>query len=291
VPEAVSVVIPVRAPAPWFATALASALSDPDAAEVIVVEDGTRELREDELGGARLIRLPPSGRSAARNTGVAAAATPLVAFLDADDRSLPGRLARQRDAIRAAPLTYGRVRVVSEAGGAHGEWNALLGRRFDELARSRGGIDAVLSTNCPIYTSAVLVRRDDFLAAGGYDTALDAFEDLDLYLRLAQRRPLAPTPGEPVTEYLLHAGNTPSSRLYEGALYVAEKHLPDARGRTRRLLLARRVEALWGLGRFREARRAALRALVAEPRLAASASFGRRLAASFLPGRILEARR
>ena len=289
--DAVTVVIPVRAPAPFFAGALASVLDDADAAEVIVIEDGTRELDESELGRARLIRLPPSGRSAARNAGVEAATSPLVAFLDADDRSLPGRLARQRDAIGTAPLTYGRVRVVDEAGRPHDEWNRLLARRFNRLAETRGTVEAVLATNCPIYTSAVVVGRDDFLAAGGYDTNLDAFEDLDLYLRLAERGPLVPTPGQAVTEYQLHGGNTPSRRLYEGSLYVAEKHLPGARGRTRRLLLARRVEALWGLGRFREARSAGLRALAAEPRLAASASFGRRLATSLLPVRILEARR
>ena len=142
-----------------------------------------------------------------------------------------------------------------------------------------------------MYTSATLVRRDAFLAAGGYDPSFEAYEDLDLYLRLARAGRLVPVGGEPVAVYRLHGANTPSPRLYEGALAVAEKHLPDARGRARRLLLERRIDALWGLGRFAEARRAALQAAATKPLLLGHPRFAKRLASSALPQRALEARR
>jgi len=74
-------------------------------------------------------------------------------------------------------------------------------------------------------------------------------------------------------------------------LAVAEKHLPDARGRARRLLLERRIDALWGLGRFAEARRAALQAAATKPLLLGHPRFAKRLASSALPQRALEARR
>ena len=123
-----------------------------------------------------------------------------------------------------------------------------------------------------------------FLAVGGFDPAFEAYEDLDLYLRLSRLGDLLPVDGEPVTTYRLHGSNTPSSRLYEGALRVAEKHLPRTRGRARRLLLERRVDALWGLGRFEDARRAALRALLEEPRLLLRPRFAKRLAGGLVRG-------
>src|SRR5213078_223155 len=61
-----------------------------------------------------------------------------------------------------------------------------------------------------------------------------AYEDLDLYLRLARAGDLLPVDGEPVTTYRLHGANTPSPRLYEGALRVAEKHLPRTSRRAAR---------------------------------------------------------
>src|SRR2546430_15371547 len=93
-----------------------------------------------------------------------------------------------------------------------------------------------------------MVRRDGFLAVGGFDSAFDAYEGLDLYLRLARIGDLLPVDGEPVTTYRLHGANTPSPRLYDGALRVAEKHLPRTSGRARRLLLERRGDAPRGPG-------------------------------------------
>jgi glycosyltransferase involved in cell wall biosynthesis len=290
----VTVVIPVRAPAPYLAAALASVLDDPDAAEVVVVENGTQEVQQRDLGRARLIRLTEAGRSAARNAGVEAAETPFVAFLDADDRALPGRFARQREALAAAPdagLTYGRVRIVDVGGNVVPEDDALLNARFDVLSAGPNDVESILETRCPIYTSATMVRRDSFREAGGYDVTLDWYEDLDLYLRFAESCGLVPTAGGPVSEHVRTGAQTTSDQLYTGMIAVAGKRLPHARGKTRRVLLDRRVEALWGLGRFADARRAALRAVVQEPRLAASPTFGRRLVGSLLPTRILEARR
>ena len=236
------------------------------------------------MPGARVLRREERGRSAARNLGVEAARTPFVAFLDDDDAALPGRLERQRAALEGgwwAPLAFGRVRVVDGDGNPRDDWNRLLNRRFDRLGRTVSYED-VLAVQAPIYTSATMVRRDAFLAVGGFDPAFEAYEDLDLYLRLARAGDLLPVDGDPVTTYRLHGANTPSSRLYEGALRVAEKHLPRTSGRARRLLLERRVDALWGLGRVADTRRAALRALLEEPALVLHPRFARRLAGAAL---------
>ena len=265
----VTVVIPTLGRSPFLGEAIASALAD-GPAEVLVVSDGAGAL---EVPTARVIAIEHAGRSAARNRGVEEARTGLVAFLDDDDLVVPGRFARQTEAIGDASLTFGRVQVVDGEGSPRGDWNALLARRFPS-----GPVDAaeLLSKQTPVYTSATLVRREAFLEAGGYDPALDAYEDLDLYLRLGR---LVPTPGGPVATYRLHGRNTPSDRLYEGVLAVTEKHLPESRGAVRRALLARRVDALWGLRRLRGE---AMRAAVSEPLLLTNPRFLLRLAGSAL---------
>jgi glycosyltransferase involved in cell wall biosynthesis len=278
----VTVVVPTLGTSPYLREAVESALAERPA-EVLVVVNGGAEV---DVPGARVLRREERGRSAARNLGVEAARTPFVAFLDDDDVALPGRLERQRAALDGAwwaPLAFGRVRVVDGGGEPREDWNRLLDRRFARLARARAvSYEDVLAVQAPIYTSATMVRRNVFLAVGGFDPAFEAYEDLDLYLRLARAGDLLPVDGDPVTTYRLHGANTPSPRLYEGALRVAEKHLPRTSGRARRLLLERRVDALWGLGRVADTRRAALRALLEEPALLLHPRFARRLAGAAL---------
>jgi GT2 family glycosyltransferase len=242
----------------------------------------------------RLLRLSHVRRSRARNSGVEAAKTPYVAFLDEDDLSLPGRLERQRAALEAAPaavMTYARVTVVDGELRPLAWWNDILPGRFDTLVARGSSFDAVAELGGPLYLSATMVRRDAFLAAGGFDPDFDAHEDLDLYLRLARNGALVPTPGEAVTLQRIHGANTQSDDLYRGTLGVTAKHLSESSGRGRRALLERRVDALWGLGEFGRARREAAAAALSEPALFGHPRFVKRLLSLAAPTRLLEARR
>jgi GT2 family glycosyltransferase len=136
-----------------------------------------------------------------------------------------------------------------------------------------------------------MVRRNAFLATGGFDPAFDAHEDLDLYLRLARDGGLIPVPGPPVTSYRVHGSNTRSDDLYRGTLAVTAKHLPTTQGRARRALLERRVDALWALGEFGRARREAIAAGLSEPALFGHPRFVKRLLSLSAPTRMLEAAR
>lgn len=272
---------------------MASALAE-EPAEVLVVEDGTAGVDEARLGGARLLRLPHVRRSRARNAGVEASTTTFVAFLDEDDLCLPGRLERQRECLLAAPaatMSYARVIVIDGTGAPIPSWNDLLAKRFDKLVRRGTTFEAVVALGGPLYTSATMVRRDDFLATGGFDQAFDAHEDLDLYLRLARNGKLVPCLGPAVTSYRLHGANTSSDALYRGTLGVTAKHLPDARGGDRRVLIERRIDALWGLGEFAGVRHEAFAAAVAHPLLLSHPRFMKRVVASLMPTPILERRR
>jgi len=289
----VTMVIATRGPSAFFTESLDSALAELPA-EVIVVEDGTRGVDEGDLRGARLLRLDAVGRSAARNAGVDAAATPFVAFQDDDDVTLPGRLGRLRSSLEqaaASPLSFGPVRVVDGEGRPNREWNDLLAGRARALSRQGASFAGILESRCPIYTSATMVRREAFLKVGGYDRQLDAYEDLDLYLRLARLGALAQCGGDPVTAYRLHGANTPSHRLYEGLVAVTAKHLPGARGLERRLLVEWRLEALWGLGRYPAVRAEGSRAALQDPLLLSRPGFVKRFLGAALPARVRELRR
>jgi GT2 family glycosyltransferase len=195
------------------------------------------------------------------------------------------------DAAPDATMTYARVVVVDAELRPDEVTNALLLDRWNRLLARRTSYDAVAELGGPLYLSATMVRRDAFLAAGGFDDSFDAHEDLDLYLRLARDGRLVPSLGEPVTLYRVHGANTASDDLYRATLGVTAKHLPQARGRSRRALLERRVDALWGLGEFRTARSEALHAAAYEPRLLTHPRFVKRLLALAAPVRVLKARR
>jgi len=96
----VSVIVPVRNGAPYLAEALDSVLgqSTPPG-RLIVVDDGstddTPHLLEWYAERALVLRQEPHGVGAALNRGVAAARSPLLAFLDADDVWMPTALERR----------------------------------------------------------------------------------------------------------------------------------------------------------------------------------------------------
>lgn len=108
-PSSVSVVIPVRNGAAFVAEAIDSVLAQEGfACEVIVVDnastDGTAELVEQRYGSrVVLVEEPRLSAAHARNTGARVAAGEWLAFLDADDVWLPGKLQRQMEAWDAQP--------------------------------------------------------------------------------------------------------------------------------------------------------------------------------------------
>jgi glycosyltransferase involved in cell wall biosynthesis len=161
-------------------------------AELIVVDDGSTDGTIEELqtllahsGGqlfsAKLLRTENRGVAAARNTGVAAASAPMLAFLDSDDLWLPRKLAWQLRFMRANP--HCRISQTQEI------W-LRNGRRVNPARRHRkraGDIFIESLSTCLISPSAVMLRADLFRAVGGFDESMLAAEDYDLWLRILAR--------------------------------------------------------------------------------------------------------
>lgn len=159
---------------------------------VVVVDDGSADGsgRRAERAGARVIRHDsPRGPAAARNAGLAAAETEIVAFIDADcevapgwRRGLAGLLAADPDLALVAP------RVRSTAGGS------ALARYEEGMSPLDLGPRASLvgpERRIPYLPAAALLgRRAALLELGGFDEAMRFGEDVDLVWRLlaADRR-------------------------------------------------------------------------------------------------------
>ena len=203
----VSVVMPVRNGGRFLEPAVRSILDQElRDLELVVVDDGSTDDSPrvlQRLAAAdprvRVLTGPATGLVAALNQGCAAARAPLVARMDADDLSLPPRLARQCAAMDADPelvLLGTGVRYVDEH-------DRPLHTRI--LPQDDASLRRTLERSVPFTHSAVVMRRSAFERAGGYRAALRHAEDHDMWLRLAEHGRLGNLP-EALVLYRIHSG-------------------------------------------------------------------------------------
>lgn len=192
-PPLISAVIPTYDRAPLIARAIESALDQsrpPD--EIVVVDDGSRDgtaaAVAPYLDRVRYVRQDNAGSSAARNTGVAEALHPWIAFLDSDDVWRPDHLRLVDAAITAtggaARFYFGDTVGSSTEGGGASFW-ARAGLQIEpphQLAPDAA--DWVMRAIQPTMLQAGVFRRDDYLAVGGLDPAIALRHDTLLFLRL-----------------------------------------------------------------------------------------------------------
>lgn len=262
-PGAADVVVPTLG-RPSLAEAVESALrQDPPPARVIVVDDSGGDvghLLGARAGAVEVLRGPRRGPGPARNAGLAAATSPLVAFLDDDDLWLPGRLGATVRALGADP---GAVLAACDAFAPGGRYLD----RFPGLPRGGAAVAdpfvLLVQGGSFLCTSAVTGRRAALMAAGGFAEDLPQAEDYALWLRMAAAGGGVALVDEPLVRY--RPGPTSVSRDGTEAAICARVAVERAFAGS-----GRRGEA--ALGRAVGARRAAL--LATEARLRAAAGKG-----------------
>lgn len=201
----VSVVIPTRNRGDLLGLTLRSALGQRDVdKEVIVVDDGSVDgtaAAAAAVPGVRLLRhAEPRGVSAARNTGIAAAAGHWVALLDDDDLWAPHKLCRQL----AAAQESGRGWVYGGDVSIDGDLRVLGGRPPPSPRQVVEGLER--HNAVPAGASNVLIRRDVLARAGDFDPGLRNNEDWDMWIRLSRQGPPDWVP-RPLVAYRVHPGN------------------------------------------------------------------------------------
>lgn len=181
----VDVIIPVRNGGRLLAAAVDSVLAqDGVAVNVIVVDDGSTDGAPQRLPSDPRITVlanEGSGEVDAHNTALARSFAPLVARQDADDESLPDRLAAEAAFLER----HEGIGLVATA------FEVVVGNRTVSVVRTLPG--GMLQKN-RICAGTTMVRRDVVVAAGGYRRSFVLSSDYDLWLRCAAVAGLAVLP-------------------------------------------------------------------------------------------------
>jgi glycosyltransferase involved in cell wall biosynthesis len=192
----VTLLLPVRNGLPWLGAALASIFGQTFADfELIVLEDGSTDGTPELLTRVddprlRIIETGGVGIARALNTGLEAARGAYIARHDADDESLPTRLADQV-AVLESRVDIDVVATVAEYIDASGQavdnaWVQRV-RRQQDAAVTPDAIDELMALTCCITHGSILARADVLRSVGGYRPEMEPAEDYDLWLRLLPR--------------------------------------------------------------------------------------------------------
>jgi glycosyltransferase involved in cell wall biosynthesis len=242
--ERVSVVVTSFNHGRFLRDALSSAILQGDCVkEITLVDDGsdddTPAIARDYAGCVQLIRTAHHGPGAAKNTGWRAGSAPLVAFLDGDDTWTPKKLSIELAALDRQPqagLVYSDTARVRGDGSPIDRWSS----HFPPVS---GDVFLPMLRYNRVQTSTVVIRREVLEDLGGFDDSLDAWEDVDLWVRTARRYAFAYVP-DVLGTYRMHGGlSSRAMAMARGRLTSVEKVLADTASpqvgdRLRRAVLA-----------------------------------------------------
>lgn len=194
-----SVIMPAYNCAAYIEESLASIFSQGiDDLEVVVVDDGstdgTAQIATAFDARVRVLRNDHGGPAAARNLAVANARSDLLAFLDADDVWLPGKLAAQLQYLADHP----EARIVYSG---FQFWHADASGHFPPASSIRwsaqDGITAGLSgwiypellLDSYIHIITAVIHRSVFDTVGGFDGSFGKGSDYDFWIRASRHFP------------------------------------------------------------------------------------------------------
>lgn len=198
-----SVIIPLYNKSSYIDKALHSLINQTfQNFEVIIVDDGSTDgsvQRVEELFQSqsllpdkyKLIKQPNQGVSTARNNGVKLAVYDFIAFLDADDWWSPEYLENMKQLIEKYPeagiyassyykVKYGKI-TPARIGVDDGFLEGLI-NYFQVYAKTLW---------MPVWTGATIIKKAIFEELEGFKPQLKLGEDFDLWVRVAEKYPVA----------------------------------------------------------------------------------------------------
>jgi glycosyltransferase involved in cell wall biosynthesis len=198
----VSVIIPSFNSAEFLSQAIDSALETTVAVEVIVVDDGSTDSTPQVLaayeGRVLTLHQQRGGPYRARNLAASHSRGQWLAFLDADDLWLPGKLERQLelgtqdvDLVYTDRLNFGDLRRVKE-------------RQSDAVTLWDGDVFERLLMGNFITLSSVMLRKRAFDDLGGFETSRTGVQDWDMWLRFSGSGRRVALCREALTKYRFH---------------------------------------------------------------------------------------
>jgi glycosyltransferase involved in cell wall biosynthesis len=181
--------------------------------EIVVVDDGSTDdtgeiVARYAADGVRYIRKQNGGAGSARNAGIRATSAAMIAFLDADDRWVPEKVARQLEHFRrypAAGLVTASEWQVREATGE----KRLLSRKPVGAARL---FHEVLIENFIGNPSLTMIRRACFDKVGLFDEGLRLGQDWEMWIRIAREFPVGVVE-EPLLLFNFHSGSLTAGQV------------------------------------------------------------------------------
>ena len=195
----ISVVIPVFNGERYLAEAIASVLAQEYAPlEVVVVDDGSTDgsaaIAEQFAPRVQCYRQPHAGLAASLNFGVTQTQGERLAFIDADDLWLPGRLALHCAALEADPkldMVFGHV-------------EQFISPELENLQPPpRVDFDPLKG----IHVGAMLIGRAAWARVGGFDPAWRIAVTADWYVRALEAGLTHRVLPEVVMRRRVHANN------------------------------------------------------------------------------------
>lgn len=237
----ISVVIPVFNGANTLRHAVDSVLEQPEAAEIVIVDDGSADgspalaesIAREHPGKIRAVRHPDGGNhgaGASRNLGIESATCDWIAFLDADDYYLPGRFRKDAETLAGDPALDGAYDALGlDLSDDKDDWWRKSGNYQGLVTMARAyrpehlfshmnpvGIDGSFSTD------AIVVHRRIFDKTGCKFSPMKFGEDTLLWMQMAAvGRLAAASIATPVAMRRVHAGNSIRSNTDRRATIAA----------------------------------------------------------------------
>ncbi len=221
----VSVVIPVRNGEKYLSQAVESVLAQTHRdLELLIIDNGStdrsleimmRYARMDER--IRVLLRPDRGVAAAANCGLEEARGEWIARLDCDDIFLPEKLEKQVAFIRKNP----DARIVGTLGYFINDAGRIIGLVNTDGPFTKEEFEDMAARGEPVFFihSSTLMHRETMLAIGGYREQFVQAEDIDLWVRMAEKGHLLLKVPEPLIMYRIHRGSLTMARNAEQRCY------------------------------------------------------------------------